>query len=458
MAGARCGRSAAWPTTRRRRSPTVSSPIAAYVFFSYIGFDTATTTAEECKNPQFDVPVGVIGALAIGTIIYCATAIVLVGAVPWSQVPIKNPLVYALAPLHMPALNWVITIGVLAGTTSVALGSLLGPIADLLRDGARRHAAADRGRRASALQNAAGHHDDHRSRGRGSRTDRSAQQPAQSRQHRHAHRLLRRLRRRALSAQDDARIFRAASACRSCRSSRSSASSSRSSLRSSGSRARRGRGSSSRSSAGSSSSSPTASASRIPTTSCRSKTRRPAGAAVVRFDCVSIARQRLRREDARRGTSCAAPARALFRANEVLKQPSMAGPKKSQRLAYWSRCRAIPLAATSVRALEPGRSGNPRGSRVLGRLTDSARDHLDSRIARIVARAHIERARDGVERDHDAAAHAKRRVLERQRHAVERCVRLADAQAERLRPRARRRCCPSWHRSGLGAERVGNRT
>lgn len=101
-------------------------PIAAFVFFSYIGFDTATTTAEECKRPQFDVPVGVIGALAIGTLIYCATAIVLVGAVPWSQVPIKNPLVYALAPLHVPALSWVITIGVLAGTTSVALASLLG--------------------------------------------------------------------------------------------------------------------------------------------------------------------------------------------------------------------------------------------------------------------------------------------------------------------------------------------
>jgi APA family basic amino acid/polyamine antiporter len=100
--------------------------IGAYVFFSYIGFDTATTTAEECKNPQYDVPVGVIGALAIGTVIYCATAIVLVGAVPWNLVPIKNPLVYALAPLHIPWLSWVITIGVLAGTTSVALASLLG--------------------------------------------------------------------------------------------------------------------------------------------------------------------------------------------------------------------------------------------------------------------------------------------------------------------------------------------
>ncbi len=100
--------------------------ISAYVFFSYIGFDTATTTAEECKNPQRDVPMGVIGALAIGTVIYCATALVLVGAVPWNQVPIKNPLVYALAPLHMPVLNWIITMGVLAGTTSVALSSLLG--------------------------------------------------------------------------------------------------------------------------------------------------------------------------------------------------------------------------------------------------------------------------------------------------------------------------------------------
>ncbi|HTZ55142.1 MAG TPA: amino acid permease [Candidatus Acidoferrum sp.] len=100
--------------------------IGAFVFFSYIGFDTATTTAEECKKPQFDIPVGVLGALAIGTLLYCATAIVLIGAVPWSKVPVKDPLVYALAPLHQPWLTWIITIGVLAGTTSVALSSLLG--------------------------------------------------------------------------------------------------------------------------------------------------------------------------------------------------------------------------------------------------------------------------------------------------------------------------------------------
>jgi APA family basic amino acid/polyamine antiporter len=101
-------------------------PIAAYVFFSYIGFDTATTTAEECKNPQRDVPLGVIGALGIGTLIYCATAVVLVGAVPWARVPEKDPLMYALAPLHVPILGWIITMGVIAGTTSVALSSMLG--------------------------------------------------------------------------------------------------------------------------------------------------------------------------------------------------------------------------------------------------------------------------------------------------------------------------------------------
>ena len=101
-------------------------PAAALVFFSYIGFDTATTTAEECRNPQRDVPVGVIGALAIGTVIYCVVAIVLVGIVPWRQVDQNAALASAIAPLHNPFVSWTITMGVIAGTTSVALSSLLG--------------------------------------------------------------------------------------------------------------------------------------------------------------------------------------------------------------------------------------------------------------------------------------------------------------------------------------------
>lgn len=99
---------------------------AALVFFTYIGFDAATTTAEECKNPTRDVPLGVIGSLIIGTIIYCAVAIVLVGAVPWQHVNQDTPLQSALSPLHNPLADWIIRIGVLAGTTTVALVSLLG--------------------------------------------------------------------------------------------------------------------------------------------------------------------------------------------------------------------------------------------------------------------------------------------------------------------------------------------
>jgi basic amino acid/polyamine antiporter, APA family len=99
---------------------------AALVFFTYIGFDTATTTAEECVNPPRDIPVGVIGSLAIGTVLYCAVAIVLVGAVPWEHVNVDTPLQSALAPLHSAWAEWVIRVGVLAGTSSVALVSLLG--------------------------------------------------------------------------------------------------------------------------------------------------------------------------------------------------------------------------------------------------------------------------------------------------------------------------------------------
>ncbi len=101
-------------------------PGAALVFFSYIGFDTATTTAEETKNPARDIPIGVIGALAIGTLLYCATVIVLVGAVPWQKVDQTAALQAALLPLHSWFANVAITVGVLAGTTSVALASLLG--------------------------------------------------------------------------------------------------------------------------------------------------------------------------------------------------------------------------------------------------------------------------------------------------------------------------------------------
>ncbi|GAC1404556.1 MAG: amino acid permease [Candidatus Velthaea sp.] len=106
--------------------PTGIIGAAALVFFVYIGFDTATTTSEECRNPARDIPVGVFGSLLIGTAIYCAVAIVLVGIVPWHNVNQDTPLQTALAPLHNPWIEWIIRFGVLAGTSSVALVSLLG--------------------------------------------------------------------------------------------------------------------------------------------------------------------------------------------------------------------------------------------------------------------------------------------------------------------------------------------
>ncbi len=101
-------------------------PAAALVFFVFIGFDAATTGAEETVNPQVDIPVGVLGSLFIGTFIYCIVAVVLVGAVPWQHVDQNTPLTKALAPLHLPIVEWIILVGVLAGTTSVALTSLFG--------------------------------------------------------------------------------------------------------------------------------------------------------------------------------------------------------------------------------------------------------------------------------------------------------------------------------------------
>jgi APA family basic amino acid/polyamine antiporter len=74
-------------------------PAAALVFFSYIGFDAATTTAEECRRPQRDIPVGVMGALLIGTVIYCVVAVMLVGIVPWQKVDENAALAAALSSL-----------------------------------------------------------------------------------------------------------------------------------------------------------------------------------------------------------------------------------------------------------------------------------------------------------------------------------------------------------------------
>jgi basic amino acid/polyamine antiporter, APA family len=100
---------------------------AAIIFFSYVGFDTASTTALEARNPQRDLPIGILGALVISAVLYVAMSSVLTGMVPYHKLDSDAPVAVAL-DAH-PQLAWLsplLKIGVIAGMTSVILTSLLG--------------------------------------------------------------------------------------------------------------------------------------------------------------------------------------------------------------------------------------------------------------------------------------------------------------------------------------------
>jgi basic amino acid/polyamine antiporter, APA family len=99
---------------------------AGLVFFSYIGFDAVSTTAQEAKNPQRDMPIGIIVSLAICTVLYIGVAAVLTGMVYWPDVNIEAPIVRAFLEHNLNSAANVITIGSLAGLTSVMLVMLLG--------------------------------------------------------------------------------------------------------------------------------------------------------------------------------------------------------------------------------------------------------------------------------------------------------------------------------------------
>ena len=99
---------------------------AGLVFFSYIGFDAVSTTAQEAKNPQRDMPIGIILSLAICTLLYIGVAAVLTGMVYWHDVNIEAPIVRAFLDRNLHTAANIITIGSLAGLTSVMLVMLLG--------------------------------------------------------------------------------------------------------------------------------------------------------------------------------------------------------------------------------------------------------------------------------------------------------------------------------------------
>jgi APA family basic amino acid/polyamine antiporter len=99
---------------------------AAYIFFAYIGFDAVSTTAQEAKNPQRDLPIGIIVSLILCTILYIGVAAVLTGMVPWQQISIEAPIARAFLDRGLPWASDIITAGALAGLTSVMLVMLLG--------------------------------------------------------------------------------------------------------------------------------------------------------------------------------------------------------------------------------------------------------------------------------------------------------------------------------------------
>jgi len=99
---------------------------AAYIFFAYIGFDAVSTTAQEAKNPQRDLPLGIIASLLICTALYIAVAAVLTGMVPWREVNIEAPIARAFMDRGLVGASHIITLGALAGLTSVMLVMLLG--------------------------------------------------------------------------------------------------------------------------------------------------------------------------------------------------------------------------------------------------------------------------------------------------------------------------------------------
>ena len=102
------------------------SAAAGFIFFAYIGFDAISTTAQEAKNPQRDLPIGIILSLLICTVLYVSVAGVLTGMVPWKLVNVEAPLTHAFLDHNVGWAGNVVTCGALAGLTSVMLVMLIG--------------------------------------------------------------------------------------------------------------------------------------------------------------------------------------------------------------------------------------------------------------------------------------------------------------------------------------------
>jgi basic amino acid/polyamine antiporter, APA family len=99
---------------------------ATMVFFAYIGFDAVSTAAQETKNPQRNLPIGILGSLAICTVLYLAVALVLTGVVHYTKLSVPHPIALGIAATGLRTLETAVEIGAIAGLSSVMLVLLLG--------------------------------------------------------------------------------------------------------------------------------------------------------------------------------------------------------------------------------------------------------------------------------------------------------------------------------------------
>jgi APA family basic amino acid/polyamine antiporter len=99
---------------------------ATMVFFAYIGFDAVSTAAQEAKNPQRDLPIGILVSLAVCTVLYIAVSLVLTGVVSYKELSVPHPIAVGISVTGIGWLTTAVEIGAIAGLTSVMLVLLFG--------------------------------------------------------------------------------------------------------------------------------------------------------------------------------------------------------------------------------------------------------------------------------------------------------------------------------------------
>jgi basic amino acid/polyamine antiporter, APA family len=99
---------------------------ATMVFFAYIGFDAVSTAAQECKNPQRDLPIGILSSLAVCTVLYIAVSLILTGVVSYTKLSVPHPIAVGIEVTGIRWLATAVEIGAIAGLSSVMLVMLMG--------------------------------------------------------------------------------------------------------------------------------------------------------------------------------------------------------------------------------------------------------------------------------------------------------------------------------------------